>query len=84
MNIGECVEVRSRVLGMAAGTVVYVHPERRFAVVEFSTPWGGVRESFYLLRSRGAGQEPETPGKALPCGHTQWNHGMTRAQQAVA
>lgn len=29
------------------GRVVYIHPEERYHVVEFSFPYGSVRESFY-------------------------------------
>lgn len=29
------------------GTVVYIHPEERYHVVEFAFPYGAVRESFY-------------------------------------
>lgn len=83
MNIGECVEVRSPILRKVPGTVVYLHPERRFAVVEMPTPWGPVRESFQL---RKAGEtEDIAPERAIPGGgHLNWNHGMTKAQQAVA
>ena len=30
------------------GTVVYIHPKERFAVLEFEGPIGKARESFYL------------------------------------
>lgn len=35
------------------GTVVYIHPQRRFYVVEFETDIGKFRESFYFPNRRG-------------------------------
>lgn len=36
-------------LGMPmVGTVVYIHPQERYAVLEFEGPGGKARESFYL------------------------------------
>lgn len=35
------------------GTVVYIHPARRFYVVEFETETGTFRESFYFPNRRG-------------------------------
>lgn len=33
---------------VATGTVVYIHPKRRFYVLEFTFPAGKFRESFFF------------------------------------
>lgn len=38
---------------MLTGKVVYIHPQRRFYVVEFPFEKGSFRESFYFPNRRG-------------------------------
>jgi hypothetical protein len=41
---------RSHVKKAMSGRVVYIHPKGRFHTVEFETPFGRFRESFWGVR----------------------------------
>ena len=50
-QIGDIITAKLRSINMVAvGKVIYIHPEKRFYIVEFDTPTGATfRESFPCL-----------------------------------
>ena len=60
MTIGDKRSIRCGDDIQRTGTVIYIHPEHRFAVLEFPGVMGSWREAIYLQR---------IGGRRNPCQH---------------
>ncbi|MCM1334028.1 MAG: hypothetical protein NC084_12340 [Bacteroides sp.] len=49
IKVGDRRAVRSEALGRVTGEVIYVHPARRFCVIEFEVNGGKIREGYQLI-----------------------------------
>lgn len=54
VNLGDCRGITK------TGTVVYIHPDRRFYTVEYELGSGKVRESYYFPARNGTDEPAES------------------------